>query len=209
MRKGLFVASALMSGLLTVSAHAESSLPGFANEVLGNRVVSGKALKKAPVKTVKAGDMEVKPETTTLAVIAAKFGGAIQQRGDAGDSTSWLCYIAPGKENIVFTFASGEIGGDEHAVTMISVENSAASTIEGCSAAPAGLTSLDFGIPGLGSKIAVITKALGREKADTANRLKYNSITASADEGSKLQTLTYRLQNDIATGVAMTQASTD
>jgi hypothetical protein len=208
MRKRLLAACASLIASLTVSAHAEPSLPGFANEVLGNRVVSGRALKKAPVKTVKAGDLEVKPEITTLTVIAARFGGTIQHHGDAGDSTYWLCYLTPGKE-VALTFASGEIWGDEHAVTVISIENSAASSIEGCSAAPAGLTGLDFGIPGLGSKLGAITRALGREKPDTANRLKYNSTTASADEGSKLQTLTYRLQNDVATGVAFTQASTD
>lgn len=209
MRKRLLAACASLIAGLTVPAHAEPSLPGFANEVLGNRVVSGKALKKAPVKTVKAGDLEVKPEITTLTVIAAKFGGMIQHHGDAGDSTYWLCYLAPGKEAVAITFASGEIGGDEHAVTVISIETSAASSIEGCSAAPAGLTGLDFGIPGLGSKLGAITRALGREKPDTANRLKYNSTTASAEEGSKLQTLTYRLQNEVATGVAFTQASTD
>lgn len=208
MQKWLFVTSVFLLGGLTISARAEPSLPGFANEVLGNRVVSGKALRRAPIKDLKAGDMVVTPESTTLGALAAKFGGAIQHRGDAGDSIYWLCYLVPGKTTIVLTFASGEIGGDERAVTMASVENSVSTTIEGCSAAPAGLTKLDFGVPGLGNPLGAVTKVVGREKPDAANRLKYNSTTAN-DEGSKLQTLTFRLQNNVVTGVAMTEASTD
>jgi hypothetical protein len=81
--------------------------------------------KVSPSAGVRMGTLFVRFEKTTLEdVRRAASVGDIAHRGDAGESTYWLCYTSPGKTEIerIWVVSHGEMGGPEHYVTGVSAE---------------------------------------------------------------------------------------
>src|SRR5712691_1708962 len=88
--------------------------------------VSWKALTKAkPATHLKMGDLEVRFEETTLRAVSGTAGvGSMHHQGDAGESIYWLCYTVQGdaKAQRIWIVAHGEMGGLDHAVTMVTAQ---------------------------------------------------------------------------------------
>lgn len=82
-------------------------------------------MKRKPSTGLRMGTFRVRFERTTLDdVRRAASVGEIAHRGDAGESTYWLCYtnLAPTEPARIWIVAHGEMGGPEHYVTNISAE---------------------------------------------------------------------------------------
>jgi hypothetical protein len=88
--------------------------------------LSWKALsKKKPATHLKLGELEVRFEETTLRAISGAAGlGTMHHQGDAGESIYWLCYTIRGgsRTQRIWILAHGEMGGPEHAVTMVTAQ---------------------------------------------------------------------------------------
>jgi hypothetical protein len=82
-------------------------------------------LKQSPSTGLHMGSFPLRFEKTTLDdVRRAASIGEIAHRGDAGESTYWLCYMNLGATQIerIWVIADGEMGGPEHYITNISAE---------------------------------------------------------------------------------------
>lgn len=86
------------------------------------RIKNVKVLKNIPEeKYFKILDWEIgKSRITDVQVV---LGGIISHHGDAANSVYSICYT--GKDSSVLTFESSEIGGEEHIITSVSLEESA------------------------------------------------------------------------------------
>jgi hypothetical protein len=131
--------------------------------------VSWKALSKAkPATHLKMGDLEVRFEETTLRAVSGTAGvGSMHHQGDAGESIYWLCYTVQGdaKAQRIWIVAHGEMGGLEHAVTMVTAQElppTVQPTID-CPALPSTLQPLSL-VPDvwLGIPESKASKVLGR-----------------------------------------------
>ena len=81
-------------------------------------------MKVAPSRWGMLGDFRIDLEVTTLADVLKATGiGSIYHIGDAADSNYWLCYslVRPHTGLRVWISSSGEMGGDQHAITDIQV----------------------------------------------------------------------------------------
>lgn len=114
------------------------------------------------------GKFDVRFEKTTLKALATAAGlGTMHHRGDAGESLYWLCYTIRGGTTAerLWIVAHGEMGGSEHAVTMVSAQELAATARPSadCPALPPALQPLSFpqGL-WLGTPEGEALKALGR-----------------------------------------------
>lgn len=82
-------------------------------------------MKSRPATGLNMGMFRVRFERTTLEdVRRAASIGEIAHRGDAGESTYWLCYTSAGKAQAerVWIVAHGEMGARAHHITNISAE---------------------------------------------------------------------------------------
>lgn len=132
-------------------------LPGSVNEVTNT---------PAPVLDVRAAGMKIELEKTTLAEIAAKFGGEINMTGEEA-SFAWLCYATPtigtGGASLTWFYA---VDTNVQAVSGIAVEYAPDELPPGClkQEAPLGLTT---GLPGLGAPVADLDTVFGKATADS------------------------------------------
>jgi hypothetical protein len=140
----------------TATANAQK-LSGMGANLFGNYFNFNKAnLEKAAVSSIKVGGLEVKLQSTKLADIAKRFGGAIMTSGEGSGAASWICYHS-GDTNT--WFMSNALGGQEF-VMMVAVE--ASSRMPGdCQAASDKFAVPDFGIPGLGASSADLKAKFG------------------------------------------------
>lgn len=188
------------------SLYPNSSIPSIA------RITSTRST--ALFNQIAAGPLSIAFEKTTLADIQKNFGGTVQHEGDAGDSTYWLCYAGPNTQGkpTIFWFDSGEMGGRDHAVLRVAMEpNPIGKLPQNCAVAPQTLTAVDFGIPGVGASIADVATHFGAAKPDLHGHIEFAAEYPSiAPKGFTVtQTLVYTMQNEIVTGVAVTQVTTN
>lgn len=101
------------------------------------------ALSTAKVTTgLKMGTFIVTYEKTTLGEIRNKIGaGQIKHKGDAAESTYWLCYTTK-KERI--WILSGEMGGSDNAVLNIAIEDGEFRTNQDCPVLPSIFQPVTF-----------------------------------------------------------------
>jgi hypothetical protein len=155
---------ALVAAITPASA---AQLGGMGAAIHGNTFNFAKAnLEKTPVKQITVGKLAVTLQRTKLKDVQKAFGGTLQTSGQGGARADWLCYGADGSN---VWFISNALGGYEF-VMMVAAE--AGPAAKGCDAAPAGLTSPDFGIPGLGAATADLKANFG---AASGNKLAYRN----------------------------------
>ncbi len=132
-------------------------LPGSANEVTKTPV---------PALDVQAGGMKIELEKTTLAEIAAKFGGEINTTGEEA-AFAWLCYATPaigtGGASLTWFYA---VDANAQRVSGVAVEYAPDELPPGClkQETPLGLTT---GLPGLGAPVADLDTVFGKATADS------------------------------------------
>lgn len=121
-----------------VAATATNPPPSPPQDTMNWKALS----REAPSDGFLLGSMLVGFEKTTLGeIIAATGKGAIDHRGDAGDSEYWLCYSLPNQAQRIWVVSSGEMGGKDHLVTgLVAEQLRAAGGTEDCPALPAKTT---------------------------------------------------------------------
>ena len=115
------------------------------------------------------GKLTLKFETTTLGQVREMAGvGAIQHRGDAGESEDWLCYTMSDTQPARIWISSGELGGPEHAVGgFYAVANSKdTKKSASCPRLPTQLHPVSLGNPlWLGANPNLLKKLFGEPSA--------------------------------------------
>jgi hypothetical protein len=159
--KTLTAAFVLLASI--ASAHG-AGLTGMGANIFGNYFNFAKVnLRQAPVSTIVAGNLKIKLQSTKLAEIRKRFGGAIKSDGAA----TWLCYHT-GNANT--WFLSNALGGQEF-VMMVAVEAAARMPAD-CEPASAGFAVPDFGIPGIGASTADLKATFG---VASGNKIAYRN----------------------------------
>lgn len=152
----LIAAAALAALALGTGSVQAAQLGGMGQMIFGNSFNFSKAnLQQAPVKQISVGKLGVTLQRTKLKDVQKAFGGTIQTEGEGGGRADWICYAAEGAN---VWFISNALGGYEF-VMMVAAE--AGKPAKGCDAAPAGLASPDFGVPGLGAGTAELKATFG------------------------------------------------
>lgn len=151
-------AAAILAALLLGTAPAAAAkLGGMGQMIFGNSFNFSKAnLEKAPVGAITVGNLRVTLQRTRLSEVQKAFGGTLQSEGDGSGKAVWLCYSGSGAN---VWFISNALGGFEF-VMMVAAEASSRPSA-GCDSAPAGFSTPDFGIPGLGAKSTDLKATFG------------------------------------------------
>jgi hypothetical protein len=150
---------------------------------------------REPSKGLTLGTFRIQYEATTLAEVQrAARAGSIEQQGDAAENILWLCYTSKhrGSRVRIWIVSSGEMGGDQHAVTEV-----AATALnkddrrDDCPSLPATMqpASLDSSL-WLGSSDAELDRMLGSpSRSDGAWRsfdFEADRATDCGGQGSQL-----------------------
>lgn len=201
--------AALFASVVAGPALADGAhLSGLPAALLSGAAAEGTQhdLAKPPALVVKAGTLTVALDKTTLAEIAAAFGGTIQHAADQGTSADWLCYsvAAAGPNQNIWFLSDGKAGGASHHVTL-------AGTVYGdprsdCPAPQGGLTGLGFAapVPGLGGSLADIEAAFGAVDARDGMVAYLNQGPVSTNGTAPLNGLNYLVKSGSIVGVAAT-----
>jgi hypothetical protein len=156
----LFAASLLLAAT-SISSAVPPRFP------LSNEITWPATMKTPPSTGMWMGKFYVALEKTTLDdVRSATKLGTILHRGDASESTYWLCFTNLKDKNAerIWISSNSEMGGPDHAVTSIIAELAQTNfaTAE-CPALPARLKPLSVGYGiWIGSAMTHIQKALGK-----------------------------------------------
>lgn len=145
---------------------------------------NARALPALPVSTITAGKLVATFGKTGLEEVQSAFGGAVQNDGETGNSITWLCYAAA---DATLWFSASTDDGTVSQVT--SDADTAHAATSGCSQAPAGLATIDYGVPGLGAPLADFTAKFGTV-ADDVGLYSYSS-TITSPESPDLQIFQY------------------
>ncbi len=162
--------------------------------------------------TIAAGGETITLGETTLAAIAAAFGGAVSEGGTEGARAHWLCYAgASAAGPAVFWFISdAATGGPDQTLTGVAVEPQGSGGAGTCEAAPEALTAIDAGLPGPGTRLADLRAALGTATPGPVGHVHYAAIVpATAGERPTRQTAVYTGAGGRVTGLALASAPTD
>ncbi|MFT3811566.1 MAG: hypothetical protein QM698_16765 [Micropepsaceae bacterium] len=159
------LAAALLAGAALAATIDPGSTPGLS---LLNDGLPGSAneASKSPDVAITAGGMKIELEKTTLAEVAAKFGGEVNTTGEEA-SFAWLCYAAPaigtGGASLTWFYA---VDANAQLVSGIATEYAPDETPPGCTKleTPIGLTT---GLPGLGAPVADLDTVFGKATADS------------------------------------------
>ena len=129
-----------LSGLMCLAAAATATTPPPSppRDTMDWKAVS----REAPSDGFVLGSLVVGFEKTRLdQIIAATGKGAIDHRGDAGESEYWLCYSLPDQGQRLWVVSSGEMGGRDHLVTgLVAEQLGAVGSTGDCPALPAKTT---------------------------------------------------------------------
>ncbi|MCW5650243.1 MAG: hypothetical protein KIS62_10890 [Ramlibacter sp.] len=134
-----------------------------------------------PISGIRLGQLKVAFEQVPLARLRALAGvGEIAHRGDAGESTYWLCYTVaslPTAQRV--WFIAGELDGPDHfmsAIQATTLGNGEMAT-ESCPLLPSRLRpiALSSGL-WLGRSATSLRKALGKPSSSTSDALSYSYI---------------------------------
>jgi hypothetical protein len=146
------------------------------------------SMPKAPTKGVSLGDFRIQFEATTLGEVQRAVSvGAVAQRGDAAEHALWLCYTVgdSGMPGRIWLISDGEMGGDAHVITGITVTRTADERPSpDCPALPSIMHQIHFDVPiWLGSEDAQIDAALGKPSHVQGAWKAYNFQTKARDDG--------------------------
>ncbi len=98
-------------------------------------------LNSAPASSVVLGDLVIVFDKTTLPEAQKQVKlGRIDNRGDASESSFWLCYSisGSGRQEQIWLLSDGEMGGDEHVIDGVAARiSSTRVTTNSCPELPA------------------------------------------------------------------------
>ena len=182
----LVFAAAACCALSSPVLAADFTFSNFAETVIigSSSLDNARALPALPVSTITAGNLTVTLEKTPLEDVQSAFGGTVQNDGEAGNGITWLCYAATDA-----TLWFSAFTGDGTVSQVTSDADTAHAATSGCSQAPAGLATIDYGIPGLGAPLADFTAKFGTV-ADDVGLYSYSS-TITSPESPDLQIFQY------------------
>jgi hypothetical protein len=163
--------------------------------------------KKQIIKKIKLNSFDIVLDKTPLAEISKNFGSNIKHKGDAGESTYWLCYKTKdttGTTNVLW-LVSNEMGGENHNINGVAIESDPkGKDLSQCKFIPNLKVAL--GIPALGATKEQIRKAFRSYKIGNRNHFTFKSIYPQPDSTyNALETVTYILENNIVTRLSITQ----
>jgi hypothetical protein len=129
-------------------------------------VAPSPTLKASPVTSISLGSVVVVFDKTTLGEAKKQIkAGKIQNQGDAGESSYWLCFSirTPEAWEQVWLLSHGEMGGDEHVIYGVAAKNSSKKPPASCPELTDDLrpVKLNNGL-WLGAQTEEITKKLGK-----------------------------------------------
>lgn len=110
---------------------------------------------------------------SNLSDVKSKLGGDVYSEGEAGLNRHILCYI--GSDSSVIAFESGEMGGDKHTVSTVSIFGPKAhyQFYKKCIKSSKVNTNLDLGNIHIGMSKDSIKKLKGLPSKDLSNLLLY------------------------------------
>jgi hypothetical protein len=155
-------------------ARAEPAPPPFnLNDVMPKPMISS-----PPVTGVRLGRLTITFEKMPLSQLLARAGvGEIAHRGDASESTYWVCYTIPGPSTQRIWLLAGELDGAEHYVSGIqaAILPNGALANESCPSLPIHLRPVSLR-PGiwLGSSEASLSKNIGKSSVSERGALTYS-----------------------------------
>ena len=172
----LLTAFFLFTALLNVSEAADSdpSLP----PIFPLTVAPTATLKKPPVKSLSLGSLTIELETTELQAVLTKIGiGEIQHRGDASESTYWLCYFIPNSTHQArIWLMSGEINGGTVGSVALKLTKQDETETPSCPALPTNYRPLQLERNiGLENKESDLRKILGKPSLVANNWIHFDS----------------------------------
>lgn len=163
-----------------------------------------------PVVPVRLGSFVVTLEKTTLEeVIAAAGAGNINERGDASEALSWICYCVSGPISYRLWLTSNEIGGGSVNNGMIAVKNESSGQVnKGCPELPSALlpVRMSNGI-WIGSQEQSIRRKVGDQKVKSSFLI-YDYI-GKRDNFDVGGFVLIRLKNGQAEAIYMTHITTN
>jgi len=150
-------------------------------------------------------------EKSTLPEAVTALGGELRQQGEAGGHVLWSCLVTG--DTRVWLTSDGEMGGPEHELMGITLDRFDDFDFSyGCTDAPAGFALPGLGdIPALGASVADLAKRFGTATEDDRGHIRYFSSTPLGD-GTAIaayQSLDYRIENGVVTGVSLGQETGD
>ena len=197
--------SAIFCALSSLVLADDFTFGDFANAVVIGDIIldDAQALPDQSISTIAAGDLTVTLEKTRLEELQSAFGGTVHHDEDAGNGVTWLCYVT---EDATLWFSAY---GDKTTVSQVASEaDTSHAATSGCSRAPIGLATLDYGIAGLGAPLMDLTVKFGTE-ADDVGLYSYSS-TATSPKSRDFQTSQYVIvaaPTGTITGIAVGQAT--
>lgn len=216
MAAGLLMAAgtAMAQAPATPAAPAGSAAPVAAKPLspasIPTPVKVAPAEQAALFTTITAGGLPVTLERTTLADVAAAFGGTVSEGGTGAARVSWLCYAGtvPAGASVFWFVSSAAAEGGAQPVTTVAVEPQGAGGPGTCPPAPEALTGIDAGIPGPGTPLADLRKALGVATPGPVGHVHYAVVFPAEAAGARTQqTVVYTGARGKVTGLALSAAT--
>lgn len=183
----------------------EPTTPGF--KLLRSEELLTENVEPMPLPAIKAGEMDVLLEKTTLTELAAAFGGDIATSNKENAGISWLCYAISASDKTPATlvwFASDGIMGMNYGVNFVIAEVAPEGETPTCAAPTVPLT-LTTGFPGVGAPVADVTATFGLEPKD--GTLSYGGEAPVPDYLAVTEGATARVMNYIVAGGLVTAAT--
>jgi hypothetical protein len=149
-------------------------------------------LKKPPVKSLSMGSLTIQIETTRLKDVLTKIGiGKIQHRGDAAESTYWLCYLIPNSiHQARIWLMSGEIDGGTVGSIAVKLTKPDETETPSCPALPTNYRPVQFERKiGLENKESDLRKILGKASLVANDWIHFDSEQEVMIHGEKFTEL--------------------
>ncbi len=186
-----------------------SRLTGLPAALLSGAAAEGTQheLPNPPAPSITAGPATILLGETRLGDLKDAFGGTLQQASDGSVSAEWLCYsLGSGKtaQNIWF-ISDGKAGGSAHKVTLVGAAFGPARA--DCDAAPAILTGLTLGAPGLGASESDLAAMFGTVAARNGMVAYLNQSAAVQGGSTEFQSLNYLIKGNAIVGLAASQVT--
>ena len=202
--------------LISTPAAAEPMAPPFKSD--GS--TPARTLRKPPSVNLRLGSLLIQFERTTLHDIQRAVGsGQIAHRGDAGDSTYWLCYEGKANSNPVrLWLIAGEIDGPEHTISVIQLQDAlpGSALSADCPLLPPRLQPINLGRAALlGFKSAAAVAKLGEPSSKATEALTYfylgkvpGTYEGKPAEFDRINFLELRLSAGKVVGIVASQSTT-
>jgi len=193
--------AALASLVLGTVAKAEGArLTGLPAALLGGDAAEGTQheLPTPPITSITAGKLAITLGQTSLADVAAAFGGTIAKAADGPEAASWLCYALDSSAGPAYAWfvSNGDDAGGKVNLVGANLQSEEAAK-ENCPP-PSAAMALDLSVPGLGASEADLETRFGIVDP------RAGFVAYSSQQGDKIQNVNYLIRNGKVAGLAAT-----